>query len=187
MPTDAAAAVQNFLRSMQGNQNLQGQQAAQQGQIYTTLPDLLPPSTTIPVIDSTSPSAIDHLLRQLPPALLLLSQQAESEPSVAEPNAETVGAAIDAMSIEQKRELLRKVLRSPQFVQSLSSLTGAIREGGLPSIADALKTPVENGGMIPNGSVPLGGGDAVEAFIEGVRKSVSEEREGDSGGTMETD
>jgi len=48
----------------------------------------------------------------------------------------------------------------------------AIRDGGLPSIAGALGLSVQNGGLVRGGSVPLGGGDAVETFIEGVKNSV---------------
>ena len=169
-------AVQNFLRSMQGNQSLSNAQSQQNihGDPFTTLPDLLPPAITIPVIDSAPESSIDHLLSHLPPQLLLLSQEADGFSSV-DPTSETVNAAMQALSISQKREILRKVLRSPQFSQSLGSLTAAIRDGGLPSISDALKIPVENGGFLRRGGVPIGGGDAVEAFLKGVRMAVGEE------------
>ena len=93
-----------------------------------------------------------------------------------EPNAGTAAAALDALSLDQKKALLKRVLRSPQFHQSLGSLTVALREGGLPSIADALGIKVANGGLVRGGSVPLGGGDAVEAFVEGVRRAVEEEK-----------
>ena len=65
----------------------------------------------------------------------------------------------------------------------------ALRDGGLPSIAEALGIKVENGGMVKGGNVPLGGGEAVEAFVEGIKKQVqdedSEKREG--GERMDTD
>ena len=80
------------------------------------------------------------------------------------------------MSTGQKKALLKKVLRSPQFHQSLGSLSMAIRDGGLPTVADALKINVEGGGFVRGGTVPLGGGDAVEAFVEGVKKSVQEKK-----------
>jgi hypothetical protein len=92
-----------------------------------------------------------------------------------EPNAGTAQAALEALSLEQKKGILKRVLRSPQFHQSLGSLTMAIRDGGLPSIADALRIKVANGGLVHGGSMPLGGGDAVEAFVEGVKKTVEEE------------
>ena len=166
---------------MQGNQALQSNQGQAQGQIFTTLPDLLPPQTTIPFIDSASVHTIDRLLSQIPPILLLLGQQAANETSSAEPNPETVKAAMDAMSLEQKKELLHKVLRSPQFTQSLNSLTTALRDGGLSSISDALKVPVENGGMIRGGNVPLGGGDAVESFVKGCKKAAQDDRISEEG------
>ena len=48
-------------------------------------------------------------------------------------------------------------------------------------IGEALGLKVRNGGLIRGGSMPLGGGEAVEAFVEGVRKSVEEEEEGSRG------
>lgn len=81
---------------------------------------------------------------------------------------------MQTLTLEQKRDILRRVLRSPQFTQSLGSLTVALRDGGLPSISDALKIPVANNGFMRHGGVPLGGGDAVRAFLEGVKRHVEE-------------
>ena len=116
--------------------------------------------------------------------MLLVSSQETNDDYEVEPTAEQAQAAIDALSIEQKKEILRKVFRSPQFSQSLGSLTTALRDGGLPTISDALKIPVTNGGFIKQGSgVPMGGGDAVEAFVEGVKTEVQRKKsnEGDAG------
>ena len=79
--------------------------------------------------------------------------------------------------MEQKKDIVKRALRSPQFHQSLGSLTVALRDGGLPMIGEALGLKVQNGGMIKHGSMPLGGGEAVEAFVEGVRRTVEEEEE----------
>ena len=188
MPTnDAAVAVQNFLRSMQGNESLRGPQAQnQEPQLFTTLTDLLPPSTTVPVIDSAEQQLVDNLLSHLPPTLMLLAQEVDDISSV-DPTSETAQAAMEALSLDQKKEILRKVLRSPQFHQSLGSLTTALRDGGLPSIGDALKIPLRNGGYIkPGGGVPLGGGDAVEAFLEGMETFVKAEPKSEEG-KMDTD
>ena len=160
---------------MQGNQALGSPQTNVQGKAFTTLPELLPPTTTIPVIDSADQAVVDNLLSHLPPQLLLLSQEIEDTASV-DPSSEMAEAAMDALSLAQKQAILRKVLRSPQFTQSLGSLTHAIRDGGLPSISEALGIAVENGGFLKRGSVPLGGGEAVEAFVNGVKSSV--ERDG---------
>lgn len=169
-PTDAATVVQNFLNSLKGGSS--GLQQAQ-GKVYTTLPDLLPSSTTIPSIAFATPEQIDNLLSYLPPTVLVLAHEsAASFGGMSEPNSETASAAIQALSIGQKKTILKRVLRSPQFHQSLGSLTVAIRDGGLPSIAGALGLTLQNGGLVRGGSVPLGGGDAVEAFVEGVKNSV---------------
>lgn len=45
----------------------------------------------------------------------------------------------------------------------------ALRDGGLPMIGEALGLRVVNGGNVRGGRVPMGGGAAVEAFVEGCR------------------
>lgn len=42
-------------------------------------------------------------------------------------------------------------------------------------IGEALGIKIENGGNIKGGSMPLGGSAAVEAFVNGVRKTAEEE------------
>ncbi|KAL8947931.1 MAG: hypothetical protein Q9222_005834 [Ikaeria aurantiellina] len=187
MPSnDASIAVQNFLRSMQGSQVMRDPQARTQPKPFTTLPDLLPTSTTIPVINSADEKLVNDLLSQLPPELMLLAQEIDDASSV-DPTSETAKAAMEALSLDQKKDILRKVLRSPQFQQSLGSLTVALRDGGLPGIGDALGIPVENGGYLKKGGgVPMGGGDAVEAFLYGVKDAVEKEKEGGEG-KMDTD
>jgi hypothetical protein len=171
---DPALVVQNFLNSLKGGQ---GAQQNAQGQRYTTLPDLLPSSTTIPTVDTATLAQIDNLLSYLPPTILLVAQEsAGSIDGMVEPNDETTKAALEALSLDQKKAILKRVLRSPQFHQSLGSLTMAIRDGGLPSIAEALGVKLQHGGLVRGGSVPLGGGDAVEAFVEGVKKAVEEKK-----------
>lgn len=64
------------------------------------------------------------------------------------------------------------MLRSPQFAQSLASLTGALRDGGgLRSVCDAV------GVEIPVVAVEVrkNGGDLVGGFVEGVRRQVENE------------
>lgn len=73
-------------------------------------------------------------------------------------------------------ELLTTLLRSPQFTQALGGVTSALRDGGLPGISEALGVKVKEGGWLDRGrSMPLTGGAAVEAFLEGVRRGVVEE------------
>ncbi|KAL2003962.1 hypothetical protein VTN02DRAFT_1481 [Thermoascus thermophilus] len=180
--SDPSSVVQEFLRSLQGNQNVQAQDPER---IFTTLPDLLPPSSTLPLVESADSKTVDHLLSFLPPALLLLAQDID-DVSAVDTNPDVAQAAMQSLDLSQKKSILRKVLHSPQFTQSLGSLTVALRDGGLPSISEALKIPVENGGFMRRGGVPLGGGDAVEAFLEGVRRQVKEEG-ADRGDRMETE
>ncbi|KAI1382239.1 proteasome complex subunit Rpn13 ubiquitin receptor-domain-containing protein [Hypoxylon crocopeplum] len=172
--TDAATAVRNFLDSLKGNAASGASQG--EGKLYPLLSDLLTPPVTVPMAQLATEEQLDNLLSFLPPSVLVLAQQADQGDSTAEPTAAAIQAAKEAMSLGQKKALLEKVLRSPQFHQSLTSLTMAIRDGGLPSIADALSIKVENGGYLKGSQMPLGGGDAVEAFVEGVKKSVQEKR-----------
>lgn len=44
-------------------------------------------------------------------------------------------------------------------------------------IGEALGLKVENGGLIRGGSMPLGGGEAVEAFVKGVKDSSADKEE----------
>lgn len=180
--SDPSQVVQEFLRSLQGGQ---GSRSEDPERPFTTLPDLLPPSTTIPLVESADEKMADHLLSFLPPALLLLAQDID-DVSAVDTNPATAQAALQSLDLSQKKDILRRVLRSPQFTQSLGSLTVALRDGGLPSISEALKVPVENGGFMRRGGVPLGGGDAVEAFLEGIRRQVKEKRSNPND-SMETD
>lgn len=181
---DTNAAVQNFLRSLQGSgsSTSSSQQQPQQSQQsydrpFTTLTELLNPSTTTSWLTTATPSQIDSLCAYLPPTLFLLAQEsAATTTSAAEPSPAAANAAIEAMATEQKRDLLQRVLRSPQLHQSLGSLTYALRDGGLPMISEALGVQVQHGGTVRGGTVPLGGGEAVEAFLEGVKKGVQEKK-----------
>ncbi|KAF2473786.1 uncharacterized protein BDR25DRAFT_281745 [Lindgomyces ingoldianus] len=173
--TDASAIVQNFLKSLKSGGL--GSQASQDP--FTTLLDLLSPVTTIPVIEKAPESLIDSLCNNLPPTILLLAQEIDDLAEV-DPNSETAQAAIEALTQEQKKDILKRVLRSPQMRQSLGSLTVALRDGGLPNVSQALKIDVENGGFIRGGGMPLGGGDAVRAFLEGVKRTVEKGKDGDA-------
>ena len=178
---DPSDVVQNFLRSLQGgnavtqNRNQQPQQSPSYDQPFTSLPELLNTDTTVSFLSTANPAQIDALCSHLPPSIFLLSQESEESLSGAEPSAAAHEAAIEAMSTEQKRELVERVLRSPQLHQSLGSLTIALRDGGLPIVSDALNVEVEHGGLIQGGSVPMGGGQAVQAFLEGVKRSVEKD------------
>ena len=164
-----------------------GTQTGAQARLFTTLADLLTPSSTLPVIEKADVATIDRYLEFLPPSLLVLAQQISDASSVPI-SSESVEAARQALSLDQKKDILKKVLRSPQFTQSLSSLTIALRDGGLPSISEALHIPVQNGGYMRRGGVPLGGGDAVEAFLKGVVKQIEEENQNaGTGGQMDVD
>ncbi|QPG99710.1 hypothetical protein C2857_002378 [Epichloe festucae Fl1] len=174
---DAAAAVRNLLDSLRGHQGLSGaQQQQQQADVpYPHLNHLLPTSITVPMIDSASVEYLDTLLSFLPPAVVVLSASSVvAEESQKEPSAAAIEAAKASLSVEAKRSLLKKVLRSPQFSQALGTLTMALRDGGLPGVADALGIRVENGGYMVGGQMPLGGGQAVKAFVDGVKKTVKE-------------
>lgn len=175
--------MRNFLDSLRGQPGLSdGQGSGQEAdKLYPYLNHLLPTSITVPMIDTlatNAPECLDTLLSFLPPAVIVLSGNNPSAfDGKSEPSAEAVEAAKASLSLEGKKALLKKVLRSPQFHQALGTLTHALRDGGLPGVADALGIKVENGGYMQNGSMPLGGGQAVEAFVEGVKKTVQDQKQ----------
>ena len=181
MSSNPSSVVQDLLRSLQGNQNTQPNA---QDNPFTTLADLLPPSSTLPLVESADSNVVDHLLSFLPPSLLLLALENDNV-SAFDTNREATEAAMNALSLKQKKDILQRVLRSPQFTQSLGSLTVALRDGGLPSISEALNIKLNNGGFMRRGGVPLGGGDAVEAFLEGVKKQVGDKRLGEEEDRMQ--
>ena len=142
--------------------------------LFTTLTELLGSTSTIPYVDNADEKSVDRLLEYLPPNLVTLAREAEdaSMGIVSEGSHSSASGIPFGPSLERKREVLRRVLRSPQFAQNLSSLTVALRDGGLPSISDALNIPVRNGGYMRRGGMPLGGGEAVEVFVDGVKDAV---------------
>ena len=138
-------AVQDFLSSL-GATSGSGAASSARGAASTTLPDLLASSTTIPMIDAAEESFIDNLLiKELPPALIALEMDPESS-DVEELDQETIEAVVMSLEPEKKRDIVKRVLRSPQFAQSLMSLTGALRDGGVPNVSQALGIQVKNGG-----------------------------------------
>ena len=125
------------------------------------------------MLDSATPAYIDRLCTFLPPRILVLAQEID-DPSNVEPSPADAQAAMEALSLGQKKDVLRRVLRSPQMAQSMASLTMALADGGLPTVSQALQLKVENGGFIKGGSMPLGGAQAIEAFLEGLKKTAEE-------------
>lgn len=87
--------------------------------------------------------------------------------------------AMQTIDQEQKIEVLKKICRAPQLKGALVSLTEALRTGALPTVAQGLGIEVEHGGYMRGGAMPLGGADAVKAFLEGVKKTVEKEKKED--------
>lgn len=95
------------------------------------------------MLSSLSGPALDNIISNLPPALIPKN-------------------ATEA----QKKEVVRKVLQTPQFIQSCVSLTVALREGALRGVADSLGVPLKPG--------EEASGDQVEVFVKGVKRGVEE-------------
>lgn len=128
------------------------------------------------MIDVATTETVDTLLNLLPPAVIVSASSSSGVNINGEPTPEQVNTAMASLSLDDKRILLKKVLRSPQFHQALGSLTMALRDGGLPSIAEALGVKVENGGYLRDGGMPMGGGQAVQAFVDGVKKKALDKK-----------
>ena len=165
------------MNSLKGG-NAGGGSQAQSQDSFTTLLDLLWPSHTTPTVEKGSESLIDALCAQLPATPFLLEAEVEDVDQI-DPNSETAQMAIQTLDQEQKIDVLKRILRAPQLRAALGSLTEALKTGALPTVSQALKIDVENGGYMRGGAMPLGGGDAVKAFLEGVKKTVEKESKGD--------
>ncbi|TWU77829.1 hypothetical protein ED733_002159 [Metarhizium rileyi] len=175
---DAAAAVRNFLDSLRGQPGLSEGEQRQPDAPYPYLNHLLPTAITIPLIERANLGYIDTLLNHLPASIIVLATGSNAaEGSQQEPSTQTVDAVKASLSLVEKRDLLKKVLRSPQLNQALGILTTALRDGGLPGVADALGIRVQNGGYMHGSGMPLGGDQAVRAFVEGVKTTVLEENQ----------
>lgn len=182
---DASALVRNFIQAME--QRNAGGQSAPPERLFTTLADLLTPAVTMPLIDSADTDFVDRLLQCLPEQLIALAEKTVNLSTLHDPELSAEGQEASTKALlNAKKDLLRRVLRSPQFSQSLASLTVALREGGLPTISEALDIPVRHGGYLRHGGVPMGGGAAVEAFLEGVKDKVME-KEDEGGEKMDTE
>jgi|TARA_R110002003_G_scaffold96_9_gene7440 hypothetical protein len=96
-----------------------------------------------------------------------------------DPNSETARMAMQTLENGEKIDVLKRILRAPQLRAALGSLTEALKTGALPTVAQGLKIDVEHGGFMRGGAMPLGGGEAVKAFLEGVKRTVEKEDEED--------
>jgi len=113
-----------------------------------SLHDLLPSTTTTSLLAAMTPGAVDDLISNLPQGIV--------------PHNATLA---------QKKEVIRKVLHSPQFSQSLVSLSVALRDGGLRGISDSLGVRLASG---EEGT----GSDQVTIFVEAIKRE--EEKKEDS-------
>lgn len=159
-----------------GNLSSSSQQAG--GEPFASLPDFLWPSHTIPTVEKASPELIDALVAALPTTPFLIEAEVEDVDQI-DPNSETARLAMQTLDREDKIEVLKKILRAPQLRAALGSLTEALKTGALPTVAQGLKIDVENGGYMRGGAMPLGGDDAVKAFVEGVKRTVENEDDDD--------
>jgi 26S proteasome regulatory subunit N13 len=166
------------MNSLKGG-NMSGGSSQQPGSDpFTTLLDLLWPSHTIPTVTNGSEDLIDALCAQLPTTPFLLEAEVEDIDEI-DPNSETAQMAMQTLTRQEKIDVLKRILTAPQLRAALGSLTEALKTGALPTVSQALKIDVENGGFMRGGGMPLGGGDAIKAFLEGVKKSAEKEKKGD--------
>lgn len=154
--SSSAAEPQNqndFLKSLISSINVGGpSRPANYGQQTpsVSLHDLLSTSTTVSLVSSISGSNLDNIIANLPPALI--------------PKNATES---------QKKDVVRRVLQSPQFMQSCLSLSVALRDGALRGVADSLQVPLRPGEEMV--------ADQIEAFVKGIKRGVEEEAEKEAG------
>lgn len=151
--SSSAAEPQNqndFLKSLISSINVGGPSNYGQQTPSVSLHDLLSTSTTVPLVSSISGSNLDNIIANLPPALI----------------------PKDATE-SQKKDVVRRVLQSPQFMQSCLSLSVALRDGALRGVADSLQVPLRPGEEMV--------ADQIEAFVKGIKREVEEEAEKEVG------
>lgn len=143
----------DFLKSLISSINVGGPSGPANYRQQTpsvSLHDLLSTSTTVPIVSSISGSDLDNVIANLPPALI--------------PKNATES---------QKKDIVRRVLQSPQFMQSCLSLSVALRDGALRGVADSLQVPLRPGEEAV--------ADQIEAFVKGIKRGVEEEAEKEVG------
>ncbi|KAF2129539.1 hypothetical protein P153DRAFT_396799 [Dothidotthia symphoricarpi CBS 119687] len=179
--TDVSSIVQNFMNSLKGSggSGSGGDSGSSQSRgEFATLLDLLWPTHTLPTIEKAPDSIIDALCAQLPTTPFLIEAEVEDIDQI-DPNSETAQMAMQTLDQDQKREVLKNILRAPQLRAALGSLTEALQTGALPTVSQGLQIDVANGGYMRGGGMPLGGGEAIKAFLEGVKKTAEKEKKGD--------
>jgi len=119
--------------------------SARQQEPPISLHHLLGPGETVGLIDNASSEAIDNMISNLPPSLV--------------PENASEG---------QKKQIIARVLRSPQFAQGVISLSAALREGALRGVAESLKIPIVPGEEATE--------DQVEAFVRGIKRGIEREQ-----------
>ncbi|KAI1664838.1 26s proteasome complex ubiquitin receptor protein [Pyrenophora tritici-repentis] len=179
---DVSAIVADFMNSLKGG-NAGSSSQQQRSAPFAPLLDFLWPSHTLPTVQDASDDVIDALCAQLPTTPFLLEAEVEDVDQI-DPNSETAQMAMQTLSREEKVEVLGRILRAPQLRAALGSLTEALRTGALPTVSQALKIDVENGGYMRGAGMPLGGDDAIRVFLEGVKKTVEKDKKG--GDEMDT-
>ncbi|KAF8461865.1 hypothetical protein BDZ91DRAFT_735942 [Kalaharituber pfeilii] len=135
-PTNQSSFLQSLISSISVPASTNPANQSQSRQPPLSLSVLLPPSATLPLLSTLTEHELASLMALLPPTL--------------PPTTET----------------LEKVLRSPQFTQSLGALTVA-------GVCESLGVDLGTVGV----EVRRNGGDGVGAFVEGVRKQVLEKME----------
>ncbi|CUS06730.1 unnamed protein product [Tuber aestivum] len=146
-PTSQSQNQSDFLQNLISQIQLPGAAGGggsgsgyQQQDPMISLHDLLPSAVTTSLLAVMTPGAVDDLISNLPQGIV---------PRNATPT--------------QKKEVIRKVLHSPQFSQSLVGLSVALRDGGLRGISDSLGVRLAPG---EEGT----GRDQVAIFVEAVKK-----------------
>jgi len=153
-PQGQSDFLQNLISQIQLPGGARGGGGGYQQQEPTiSLHDLLPSTTTTPLLAAMTSGAVDDLISNLPQGIIPRNA-----------------------TLAQKKEVIRKVLHSPQFNQSLIGLSVALRDGGLRGISDSL------GVRLAPGEVGTGS-DQVTTFVEAIKRE--EEKKAD--GNMDID
>ena len=167
-PGDMSTIVQNFLTSLNTQR---AANSSEEIRPFPSLIELLSPSNTIPfIMQACDESIIDRILMLLPTEI--------SELAVNDNNGYKTGKCtshesnVRQLSMRLKKEMLLKVLRSPQLCQSLDSLSVALRGGGLLSVSEALDINLNNDLALENAMNNTSSLSPFQIFLNGIKSSI---------------
>ena len=167
-PGNMSSILQKFLTSL-SSQRTEG--SGEEIKPFPSLTELLSPSTTIPfIIQARDESLIDRMLLLLPTEISELMLK-DTHPFKLDKRT-SYEFNIRHLTTELKKELLLKILRSPQLCQSFDSLSIALRGGGLLAVSEALDIDLNMELATENANNDTASISPIQIFLNGIKSGI---------------